>query len=132
MVTGAFTPSVLITMFPQLVTSVNFPTLPGSIFVGGVMTIGLCPTAVVDLQVIPPINLVDVGTTDGVAETVGVGVGVFETVGVDVGVDACFRVGVFEQAERLPTSSATIAKYIPRFTSRPFPSGETLSTTPIQ
>lgn len=80
---------------------------------------GVCPTAVVDLQTTPPVNVVEVGVAVGVNERVGtaVGVGVSETVGVAVGV----AVGVLEQAESPPaTTNAIAAKYIPRFTSDPF------------
>lgn len=107
-------------MVPQFVINVNFPTRPVSILVGGVITIGVCPTAVVDLQTTPPVNVVDVGFAVGVRErvgtAVGVGVGVSETVGVGVVVGVAD--GVLEQAESPPaTTSAIAAKYIPRFTS---------------
>lgn len=89
------------------------------------------PTAVVGLQMTPPDNLVAVGAGVGVGVSVGVGVGVSETVGVEV-VDGDF-VGVLEQAERPPTTSNAItAKFIPRFTSKPFRSKPELSTIPTR
>jgi len=102
---------------------VNFPIRPESIFVGGVITIGVCPTAVVGLQTTPPVNLVDVGFAVGVSERVGTadGDGVSETVGAGVGVDVGAAVSVREHADSPTAKTSAIAeKYIPRFTSKPF------------
>lgn len=118
-------------MVPQLVIKVNRPFRPGVNFVGGLTTMGVCPTAVVGLHTTPPVSVVDVGAT------VGVGVGVSETIGVGVSVATGVVVGavdgVLEHAESAPTTINPItAKYVPRFTSRPFRCDAELSSIPTQ
>ena len=81
----------------------------------------------------PPVNFVVVCTADGVEEGVAValGVGVSETVGVGPG--DFMLLGVLEHADKPPTTSNTItAKFIPRFTSKPFRSKPELSTIPTR
>lgn len=71
----------------------------------------------------PPVSFVLVAAAVGVDEGVGValGVGVSEAVGVGFGPGDLVLVGVLEQADKpATTSNAISAKFIPRFTSKPF------------